>query len=134
MLFRCERHDRERLNATRTTSQPGSILGSAGCQPAVIGSLPMTFREANPKKLKNAGKLPTGSLHCSKQTNPLCAVGTNEVDVPSYMKNQIRLFVLLSALFSVAALMAGPESRSFAATTETKTEKVSLDLFNVESG
>lgn len=50
------------------------------------------------------------------------------------MKNQIRLFVLLSALFSVAALMAGPESRFFAATTETKTEKVSLDLFNIESG
>jgi len=50
------------------------------------------------------------------------------------MKIQIRLFTLLTALISVAALLAGPEDRYIAATTEQKTEKVSLDLFTLESG
>ena len=68
------------------------------------------------------------------KTKPLCATGTNEVDVSSYMKIPIRYPILLVALCTVARLSAGPEERYVATTTATDSKKVSLDLFSLESG
>jgi hypothetical protein len=59
---------------------------------------------------------------------------TNELDVSSHMKIRLRLSVFLVALFSVAALWAGPEEQYVATSTEKKVEKVSLDLISLESG
>jgi hypothetical protein len=50
------------------------------------------------------------------------------------MKMLIRLLALAIALFSVAALWAGPEEQYVATSTTKQSKKVSLDLISIESG